>query len=83
MIIDENWAIAPERSQAFFEELPGAVPTADGFEVDGCQIRLTSVDSTLFGKWTMKRTQIHMEGPDGPLNAIYRKFFLRFLSAGG
>ena len=83
MIIKENWAIAPERVKAFFEELPGAKAEEDGFQVDGCQIRLTAVDSCLFGKWTMKRTQIRMEGPEASLKPIYRKFFLRFLSAGG
>ena len=33
MIIDENWAIAPERAQAFFEELPGAVPQRTGLKL--------------------------------------------------
>ena len=83
MMIDENWAVAPERVQAFFAEFPGAVATVDGFRIDGCQIRLTAVDGTLMGKWAMKRTRIQMEGPEEAVQAIYRNFFLRFLSAGG
>ena len=83
MIIDENWAVAPERIRGFFEEFPNAEATQDGFLLDGCEIRLTPIDATLFGKWSMKRTGIRMEGPDDATNALYRKFFLRFLSAGG
>ena len=83
MIIDENWAVDPERVRGFFEEFPNAEATQDGFLLDGCEIRLTPIDATLFGKWSMKRTGIRMEGPDDAANALYRKFFLRFLSAGG
>ena len=83
MIIDENWAVAPERVRAFFGEFPYAQVTPDGFVLDGCVIRLTPIDATLFGKWSMKRTGVRMEGPEEAVEALYRKFFLRFLSAGG
>ena len=56
MIIEENWAVSPERIRAFFEEFPQVEATEDGFLLDGCEIRLTAIDATLFGKWAMKRT---------------------------
>ena len=83
MILDENWAVAPERVAAFFAVFPGAEPTETGFQLNGCQIQLTAIDSTLLGKWSMKRTRIRIEGPDEAVKAIYHQFFLRFLSAGG
>ena len=83
MIIDENWAVDPELVRGFFEEFPNAEATHDGFLLDSCKVRLTPIDATLLGKWSMKRTIIRIEGPEEAVNALYRKFFLRFLSAGG
>ena len=83
MVIDENWAVAPERVRGFFEEIPGAAATEDGFHAEGCQILLTATEGLLLGKWSMQRTHIRIEGPDDAARALYRKFFLRFLSAGG
>ena len=83
MILDENWAVAPDRVRAFFAALPGAEATENGFLVEGCQVRLTAIDGQLLGKWAMQRTRICIEGPDDAAKSLYRKFFLRFLSAGG
>ena len=83
MVKEENWAIAPERVRAFFEEFSQTEATEDGFLLDGCEIRLTAIDATLFGKWAMKRTGIRIDGPEDAVKALYQKFFLRFLSAGG
>ena len=83
MILDENWAVDPGRVRDFFAQLPGAVETPEGFIIEDCRVTLIPVESSLFGKWPMKRTRILLDGPETAVNDIYRKFFLRFLSAGG
>ena len=83
MILNENWAVSPERVQAFFGQLPGATETSDGFLINDCAIHLTATESTLMGKWPTVRTLVYIEGPDDAVKALYRQFFLHFLSAGG
>ena len=83
MIKDVNWAVDPQRVQAFFAAQPGAQATEDGFYLEGCRVRLTAVPGTLLGKWPITRTRLCFEGePDG-VEEVYRRFFLAFLSAGG
>jgi hypothetical protein len=35
------------------------------------------------GKWEIPRTQVIIEGTEDDVQIIHRRFFLRFLSAGG
>ena len=83
MVKEENWAIDPERVRAFFAEQPDVVISEDCFRIGGCQVTLTPFSGTLLGKWAMPRTLIRFEGDAEAVEAIYRRFFLRFLSAGG
>lgn len=83
MILEENWAIDPRRVRAFFAKQPDTVETPEGFLVGGCAISLTKAEGSLMGKWSIRRTQIRFEGEDDAVNAVYRRFFLTFLSAGG
>ena len=83
MVKEENWAIDPERARVFFAEQPDAEATADGFQLNGCRVTLTPVSGVLLGKWATPRTIIRFEGDEEAVEAIYRRFFLRFLSAGG
>ena len=83
MVKEENWAIAPERVRAFFAEQPDAVVSKNGFRFSGCRVILTPASGTLLGKWTMPHTIIRFEGDEEAVEAVYRRFFLRFLSAGG
>ena len=83
MTIDENWTVDPRRVCDFFAGLPGAVKTGDGFILDGCQVTLTPVEGMVMGKWPLRRTRIRIHGEDSAVDALYQKFFLRFLSAGG
>ena len=83
MVKEENWAIAPERVRAFFEEQSDAEAVDNSFQISGCRVTLTPTSGTLLGKWAMPRTLIRFEGDEEAVEAIYRRFFLRFLSAGG
>ena len=83
MVKEENWAIDPARVRAFFAAQPGAVETTDGFLLNGCQVTLTEESGTLMGRWSIARTRLRFEGEPEALETVYRRFFLRFLSAGG
>ena len=80
---EENWAVDEGRIRAFFSAQPDVTQTKDGFTFGSCQIRLIPVSGQLLGKWQQKRTIVIMEGPDDDTARIYKRFFLRFLSAGG
>ena len=80
---EENWAIDPVRIHSFFQEQPDVVETTEGFVFGQCQIRLIPVSGQLLGKWQQQRTIVIIEGPDDDTARIYKRFFLRFLSAGG
>ena len=83
MIIEENWAVDPWRVRAFFAEQPDAAETLDGFSVGGCTVTISEVEGSLLGKWAIQRTCIRFEGDEAEVKAVHRRFFLRFLSAGG
>ena len=83
MVKEENWAIDPARARAFFAKQPDAVVSEDSIRIGGCRVTLTPVSGVLLGKWAMPRTLIRFEGDEEAVEAIHRRFFLRFLSAGG
>ena len=83
MIIEENWAIEPSRVRAFFAELHDAAEIPEGFSINGCTVTLTETEGSLLGKWGIRRTCIRFEGENAKVQDVYRRFFLRFLSAGG
>ena len=83
MIIEENWAIEPSRVRTFFTEQPDAVEIPEGFCVNGCTVTLSETEGSLLGKWAIRRTCIRFEGEEADVKEVHRRFFLRFLSAGG
>ena len=83
MIIEENWAIEPARVRAFFAQQPDAAQILEGFSIRGCTVTLTETEGNLLGKWAIRRTCVRFEGEEADVKEVYRRFFLRFLSAGG
>ena len=83
MILEENWAVDPDRVRDFFASLHGCIPTAEGFRLDGYTVTLTEAAGSLLGRWPMRRTILRLEGEDSAVKAAYHQFFLTFLSAGG
>ena len=82
MRINENWAVSTARIEAFFNEQPD-VSCCDGvYKFGDCTITLMP-DMGNIGAITVSRTQVCFEGPDEQVKDIYKRFFLRFLSAGG
>ena len=83
MILEENWAVDPRRVRAFFEDQEDSIPIPEGFRLGACTVTITEAESSLFGKWPMRRSILCFEGDDEAVQEIYRRFFLTFLSAGG
>ena len=83
MVKEENWAIPVERIQAFFRQQVDVTEAEGTFQFRQCTIRLIPQSGQLLEKWQQPRTLITLEGPDEDAEEIYKRFFLRFLSAGG
>ena len=83
MIKDENWGIPIARIQEFFSTQPDVTAEGDKFRFGNCRITLTAITGHFLGPWEMPRTQVRMEGPEEDVQTIHRRFYLRFLSAGG
>ena len=83
MGIDETWAISADRIALFFAQQPDVVRTPEGFAFRDCRIRLTPVSRKVLGQWTLPSTLVELSGSREDVDAIHRRFFLRFLSAGG
>lgn len=84
MYIDENWAVSLERIQHFFSEQEDVYCDIDGhYHYKNCIITLERKSPTLTEPISIARTRLIMDGPDDEITVIHRRFFLRFLSAGG
>lgn len=83
MTIQEVWAIPLERTSEFFRKQPGVVPNQEGFTWQESRIILTKLPPRPMGPWPIPQTQIRIEGPEEQARAIYKRFFMTFVSAGG
>jgi len=83
MTIDENWAVSHGRIEEFFIDTVGAKKDGETLRSSSCEIRLEAVEALMLGRWPTVRTHIVMTGPEEELRPMYRRFFLRFVSAGG
>ena len=83
MVLDENWGISIDRIREFFSAQPDVTTEGEDFHFGHCRIILIPITGHFLGPWEMPRTQIRMEGPEEDVQTIHRRFYLRFLSAGG
>lgn len=83
MVLDENWGIPMDRIAGFFSGEPEVTAQGDAFLFGGCRITLTPLPGHHLGPWEMPLTRVLMEGPEADVQTIHRRFYLRFLSAGG
>ena len=79
----ETWAVSLERIERFFREQPDVESAADGFEYKSCRIALTALPPRPLGPVKVPYTRVEMRGGDEDTETIHRRFFLRFVSAGG
>ena len=80
---DENWAVDAERIRAFFRSQADVREQEGVFLFGSCRITLLPQTGSAMNKWALARTRILFDGDDQDVRDIHRRFFLRFLSAGG
>ena len=82
MTVNENWAVNIGRIDAFLNEQTEVLCYDGIYKYRECTITLTPCTGNI-GAVTVDRTQVCFDGPEDQVKEIYKKFFLRFLSAGG
>ena len=82
MTLNENWAVNIERIDVFLNEQTDVFSHNGIYKYKDCIITLTP-DTGNIGAITVDRTQVCFDGPEDQVKEIYKRFFLRFLSAGG
>lgn len=79
----ELWAVERNRIADFFRVQEDVSQTAEDFQFRSCRIRLEQLPGRPVGALSFHQTRITFEGEEADLNQIYRRFFMRFISAGG
>ena len=83
MLINENWAVSEKRIREFFRCQEDVTELENTFLFRSCRITLSALPNAQNGLFSCPRTQVRMEGLEEDVQMIHRRFFLRFLSAGG
>ena len=84
MIKEETWSVSIQRARSFFREQEDVTEeSVNVFLFGSCRITLTELKPKGMGVWAAKRIQLHMEGEDVDVEAIYHRYFMQFLSTGG
>lgn len=84
MHIDENWAVSLDRVQQFFAEQSDVILDSENrYLYADCIISLQTVSPQSGLPFVIPRTRILIDGNEADVKTIHRRFFLRFLSAGG
>ena len=81
---DEIWSVSIQRVRSFFRaQADVTAESGNAFSSRSCRLGLGAPEPGGSGIWAAGRTRIRMEGPPEDVEAIYRRFFMQFLSAGG
>ena len=80
---DEIWSVSLNRITAFFDEQQDITKTTAGYQYQDCLITLTALPPKEAARFAMPRTQVVFEGSDAAVSAIYHRFLIQFLTAGG
>ena len=84
MRVEEIWAIAYERIEAFFlSEKDVEILGPGKYTYHNSEIHLTRLDHKPVGPLKVPQTCVAISGEEADVERIHRKFFLRFVSAGG
>lgn len=79
----EVWAVEQSRIAEFFQSLPDSAQKETDFVFGDCHVTVTALEPRRMAGLALTQTQVVFEGEDAAVNAVYRLFLLRFLSAGG
>lgn len=80
---EEVWAVDDSRIAVFFREQPDVIQTESGFVFRSCRVSVNALEPRRVAGMALPQTRVVFEGEEGSVIPIYRRFLLRFLSAGG
>ena len=80
---EEIWSVSIARITAFFDIQQDITKTTAGYQYQDCRIALTALPPKEAARFAMPRTQVVFEGSDAAVSAIYHRFLIQFLTAGG
>ena len=84
MTKEEIWSVSIQRVRDFFQAQPDVTAAnGDSYTFQSVHITLEELEPTGSSIFSASRTRLVLEGPEEEVNAIHRRFFLQFLSAGG
>ena len=83
MEFNETWGIEYSRAAAFFDQQTDVLREAEGrYRYGDAEITLTRLPDKRMGSLRFARTELSICGGTDA-DDIHRRFFMRFLSAGG
>ena len=79
----EVWAVEQSRIAEFFQSLPDSAQKETVFVFGDCRVTVTALEPRRVAGLALPQTRVVFEGEEASVIPIYRRFLLRFLSAGG
>ncbi|MBO4947794.1 MAG: hypothetical protein J6K99_05805, partial [Peptococcaceae bacterium] len=80
---EEIWSVSIARITAFFDIQQDITKTTAGYQYQDCRITLTALPPKETARFAVPRTLVVFEGSDEAVSAIYHRFLIQFLTAGG
>lgn len=80
---EQVWSISLRRGRDFFLSQQDISVDGCGFRCRSCRITLTALPAQGEGIFRTDRVRLTLEGSEEDIAAVYQRFFLQFLSAGG
>ena len=83
MVKENIWNVPLQRATAFFREQEDVTEErANVYVFQSCRIVMKEMKPASMGIWSSQRIKMRLEGEEADVEAIYRRFFIRFLSLG-
>ena len=82
MEYDEVWGIAAARIVEFFSSQSDVARDGNDFVLGNARATVEPLPDSTVMKWALPRTRVTVRG-GSDAEELHRRFFLRFLSAGG
>lgn len=82
MEYDEVWGIAAERIGEFFSAQSDVMRDGDEFVCGNARAAVERLPDNILLPWKLPRSRVYICG-GSDAEELHRRFFLRFLSAGG
>ena len=84
MRYEETWAVETARIENYLLKREGAETAGGGiYRCKSCMVKLMPLPPRTLGPVEIPRTRVEISGKAEEAEALHRRFFLQFISAGG